>query len=155
LAIKQANLRKLEVDDIYGQPSKNTGRNSKSPKSKKRSAVFMGAQVSANVSQNASPARNLGLHKFELTEDTFNTKADVNDLNAMNDVKANKVDTEAAMRCVDILHKQLSHLIVLFVEAMKTLIHQQKESETEKQTRRMYVMQQSVKVMQWINLFEP
>lgn len=59
------------------------------------------------------------------------------------------------MRCVDIQHKQLCHLIVLFVEAIKTLIRTQKESDSENQTKRMYVLNQSVKVMQWINLFDP
>ena len=82
-------------------------------------------------------------------------KADLSDLRDLTDLKANKKDTEALMRCVDIQHKQLCHLIVLFVEAIKTLIRTQKESESENQTKRMYVLNQSVKVMKWINLFDP
>jgi len=47
-------------------------------------------------------------------------KADMTDLKHVMDIKANKVDTENNMRCIDILHKQIEHVIVLLVEFLKT-----------------------------------
>lgn len=51
-------------------------------------------------------------------------KANLSDLQTLNDLKTNKVDTEQTMICVDILHKQITHLIVLLIEAMKTIVFQ-------------------------------
>ena len=55
-------------------------------------------------------------------------KVDIKQLNALNDVKTNKVDTEQLMRCVDIMHKQITHIMVLIIELGKTIVTQQKES---------------------------
>ena len=35
----------------------------------------------------------------------LNLKADLSDLKNLNDIKANKIDTEQTMICVDIMHK--------------------------------------------------
>ena len=58
-------------------------------------------------------------------------KVDVNELKALNDIKSNKVDTEQTMRCVDILHKQLTHVMVLIIELVKTNVMSQKESQVK------------------------
>jgi len=47
------------------------------------------------------------------------------------------------------------HIIVLLVEAMKTLVSQQKESSTSKQNKRMYILQQGMSVLNWVSNFEP
>jgi hypothetical protein len=47
------------------------------------------------------------------------------------------------------------HIIVLLVEAMKTLVSQQKESSTSKQNKRMYILQQGMSVLHWVSNFEP
>jgi len=49
-------------------------------------------------------------------------KANLSDLQTLNDLKSNKIDTEQTMICVDILHKQITHLIVLLIETMKTIV---------------------------------
>ena len=70
-------------------------------------------------------------------------KADRKDLIALNEIKSNKHDVEQLMRCIDIQHKQISHLVVLFYEVQKTLISQKKESDVSIQNKRMYIFQQS------------
>jgi hypothetical protein len=82
-------------------------------------------------------------------------KADIKDLALLNDMKTNKVDTEQIMRCVDIQHYQIQNLVILFVECLKTLIKEHKESKVNRQTRRMLVLSNSMKVMSWINEFNP
>jgi hypothetical protein len=88
----------------------------------------------------------------ELEEDeAMRQKADIKDVMALNDIKSNKFDTEILMRCVDIQHKQISHVCVLLNECMKTLIKQHKESKMSIQQKRMYILQQSQKVMLWVS----
>jgi len=58
-------------------------------------------------------------------------KADKADLNHLLDIKSNKVDTESNMRSIDIIHKQVTHIIVLLVEFLKTNITSAKESEVK------------------------
>ena len=47
-------------------------------------------------------------------------KANMSDLKHLMDIKSNKVDTEQNMRSIDILHKQVTHIIVLLIELLKT-----------------------------------
>ena len=50
-------------------------------------------------------------------------KANMSDLKHLMDVKSNKYDTEQNMRSIDILHKQVTHVIVLLIELLKTSIN--------------------------------
>jgi hypothetical protein len=59
------------------------------------------------------------------------------------------------MRCVDILHKQVTHIIVLLIEHMKTGLTQQKESQVSIQKKRMFILQSAMKVVSWVNEFNP
>ena len=59
----------------------------------------------------------------------LNKKADFRDLQYLMDLKSNKEDTEQIMRCVDIQHRQISNFVTLFVECLKTLIKEHKESK--------------------------
>lgn len=53
----------------------------------------------------------------------------LNDLKALHDMKTNKFDTEVIMRGVDIQHKQINLIAILFADALKTLIKDHKESK--------------------------
>ena len=44
------------------------------------------------------------------------------------DIKSNKVDTEATMNALEVIHKQISTVSVLFVEMLKTFINNSKDS---------------------------
>ena len=46
-------------------------------------------------------------------------KADKSDLHTLENQKSNKTDTEQSMKCADIMHKQITHIIVLFIEIIK------------------------------------
>lgn len=61
-------------------------------------------------------------------------------------MKSNKIDVENNMRAVDILHKQLTHVVVLMIELIKTSMTNQMESETSRQSKRMFVLSQAIKV---------
>lgn len=74
---------------------------------------------------------------------------------ALNDIKTNKVDTEQAMRGIDILHMHIKHILVLFIELGKTIVNQQKESQVSIQGKRLFVLEQSQRVQNWVNTFEP
>ena len=44
---------------------------------------------------------------------------------------------------------------MLFVEALKTLVNSAKEPKAAIQNKRMYILQQSTKVLNWLSNFEP
>jgi hypothetical protein len=47
------------------------------------------------------------------------SKVDKIDLDRVVEMKSNRSDTEQAIRAIDVIHKQVSHIIVLFIEMMK------------------------------------
>ena len=71
-------------------------------------------------------------------QEAWKQKADKKDLIALGEIKSNKFDTEQLTRWIDIQHKQISHLVVLFYEVLKTLITQKKESDISIHNKRMY-----------------
>ena len=66
--------------------------------------------------------------KSEEFQDLLSKKADLSQIKTILDIKTNKIDTEATMRSIDIMHKQITHMIVLLIEHVKTSLTQQKES---------------------------
>ena len=70
-------------------------------------------------------------------------------------MKTNKVDTEQAMRGIDILHMHIKHILVLMIELGKTIVNQAKESQVSIQGKRLFVLEQSQRVQNWVNTFEP
>ena len=70
--------------------------------------------------KSSSVAPALNARNPDEIQNMIKNKADLSDLQHMMDVKSNKIDTENNMRCVDILHRQIEHVIVLMVELIKT-----------------------------------
>jgi hypothetical protein len=58
-------------------------------------------------------------------------KADKNELVELNSLKSNKIDTEIALRWIDIMHKQLKHMLVLIIEKMRLEIDKKQHQESE------------------------
>jgi len=83
------------------------------------------------------------------------SKADNREIQKLQDIKTNKEDTEMSMRNIDILHKQVTHIIVLLTELVKTNLQQKKESFASIQQRQMYILWQCMNVVNWVNLFNP
>ena len=82
-------------------------------------------------------------------------KADLSHLAHLMDIKSNKVDTETNMRSIDILHKQITHIIVLLIEFLKTNVSNQKESHVVIQNKRMFILQNAMRVIHWVDKFDP
>jgi len=85
----------------------------------------------------------------------LNTKASQDNLDVLAHSKANKNDLEEHMKTIDIIHRQLVHLNVLFVELIKQGIEVKNESKTERQQRAKFLLQQAISVLDWINEFDP
>jgi hypothetical protein len=62
--------------------------------------------------------------KSEEFQDLLSKKADLSQIKTILDIKTNKIDTEATMRSIDIMHKQITHMIVLLIEHVKTSLTQ-------------------------------
>lgn len=63
--------------------------------------------------------------ELKVQEEFLKQKADLKDLKKLAEIKSNKFDTEFLMQCMDLTHKQLTHLTCLLIETMKTLVEDQ------------------------------
>ena len=86
-------------------------------------------------------------------------KVDKVELEAVINMKSNKHDTDIAMKGIDILHKQVTHLVVLVVELVKLVMNQLSLISDSEKTRHhkslMYLLQQGVNVCRWVSEFDP
>lgn len=115
-----AMAEQLELDRKAAAANKALNKN-------KASRRTLGASPSRYKTTNKSAARPAAIN-----DDLLMQKADVKDLVALGELKSNKFDTNFLMKCVDIQHKQITHVVVLLVEAVKTMLSQSKESMTSK-----------------------
>jgi hypothetical protein len=83
----------------------------------KASKRALGASPSRYKTTNKSATRPVAMN-----DDLLMQKADMKDLLALSEIKSNKFDTNFLMKCVDIQHKQITHIVVLLVEAVKTML---------------------------------
>lgn len=87
------------------------------------------------------------------------TKVEKSELEAVIDMKSNKADTDMALKGLDIIHKQITHMIVLVIEMIKLSMTQMSLATDSDKTRHhkalMYTLQQAVNVCRWINDFDP
>ena len=49
----------------------------------------------------------------------LNSKANQRDIDLIKEMKTNKYDSDMQMKCVDIMHKQVTHMAVLLIEIIK------------------------------------
>lgn len=86
-------------------------------------------------------------------------KVDKVELEAVINMKSNKHDTDIAMKGIDILHKQVTHLVVLVVELVKLVMNQLSLISDSEKTKHhkslMYLLQQGVNVCRWVSEFDP
>ena len=61
-------------------------------------------------------------------------------MDLIKEMKTNKYDSDMQMKCVDIMHKQVTHMAVLLIEIIKQGIIQKTENETSKQQRQKFLL---------------
>lgn len=86
---------------------------------------------------------------------TLQKKADKEDILQLFRQKTNKSDSDMQIKAIAILHKQLVHAFVLLIEFGKLTLTSTKETEMSKQSRRNYLLEQSIHVLQWAQEFDP
>jgi len=64
--------------------------------------------------------------------DMLNSRASQEDLNQVKFDKTNKDDTDMVMKCIDIMHKQMTQVATIILELIKQGIVTKFENETEK-----------------------
>ena len=83
------------------------------------------------------------------------SKADRSELERVGQTKANKVDVEANMKAVDILHRHTSHLSTLVMEVVKAGMRGAGDSEQSRENQKAFLLRQARSVRQWISRFNP
>lgn len=88
--------------------------------------------------------KNLVANKIEKTE-----------FDAQMSMKSNKIDMETNMKAVDILHKQLQHLIVVFLEELRIAVNNTNETWKTQTNKRTILLQQTLSIARWAKKFNP
>lgn len=109
----------------------------------RRAATQLKTQLTANFSSGGGQAgpsisntgSGIGLDNNELRR-LLISKVDKIDLDRVIEMKSNRTDTEQAIRAIEVLHKQVSHIIVLLIEMMK-ISTQSSQSPIENQKTKM------------------
>jgi len=73
----------------------------------------------------------------------------------LRDEKTNKTDTDLQMKGVDILHKQILQLSTIVLEIIKFNVTTKLETETERQQKFKFLLQQEAHLVDWIAGFDP
>ncbi len=126
-----------------------------------QSAVRKSAAAAKAQTQNAGGLFNLGTGigtEGELKK-ILMQKVDKQEVEALIDLKSNKHDTDQTMKAMDIIHKQITHMIVLMIEivkgSMNALSIANDSDKTKHHKNLMYLLSQTVNVCRWINEFDP
>ncbi|CDW75242.1 UNKNOWN [Stylonychia lemnae] len=115
-----------------------------------------GSNSNASIANLSNIGSGVGLDAMELKK-LLIQKVDQNELDKVMLMKSNKADMEQAFKSIDIIHKQVCHQIVLFIELVKTCIeqHGHQENKKTKEQRKIFILQQAISVCRWINTFNP
>lgn len=70
------------------------------------------------------------------------SRASQEELNQVKFEKTNKTDTDIVMKNIDIMHKQIVQISAIMLELMKQGITTKLETETEKQQKLKFLLQQ-------------
>lgn len=82
-------------------------------------------------------------------------KADKFQVIDLYDLKSNKADTETNMKAIDIIHKQIRHLIIMLMENFRVQVDTQHSNPQTRINRMNVVLQQSLLLAKWITKFNP
>ena len=82
-------------------------------------------------------------------------KADKYLVSELSDAKANKIDTENNMKAIDIIHKQIRHLVIMLMENFRVQVDTDNATKHTKLNRMNNVLQQSLLLAKWIIRFNP
>lgn len=82
-------------------------------------------------------------------------KADKFSIIELNDLKSNKIDTENNMKAIDIIHKQIRHLVIMLMENFRVQVETETSSRNARINKMNVVLQQSLLLAKWIIKFNP
>ena len=82
-------------------------------------------------------------------------KADKFIVSELSEAKANKIDTENNMKAIDIIHKQIRHLVIMLMENFRVQVDTDVATKQTKLNRMNTVLQQSLLLAKWIIKFNP
>ena len=82
-------------------------------------------------------------------------KVDKTELEQMDNNKSNKSDTQLTLKAIELLHKQVMHVVVLLIEVIKTMIPNAQENEKVREKKKLYNLQSAVSVCKWALRFDP
>ena len=104
--------------------------------------------------QNMIP-KSSGNQDTDVLKKQIDQKADKFDLNQIGNYKSNKIDTENNSKAIDIMHKQMRHLVIMMMENFRVQLETENLSTQTKINRMNVVLQQSLLLAKWVSKFDP
>ena len=104
--------------------------------------------------QNMIP-KSSGSQDTDVLKKQIDLKADKFDLNQIGNYKSNKIDTENNSKAIDIMHKQMRHLVIMMMENFRVQLETENLSTQTKINRMNVVLQQSLLLAKWVSKFDP
>ena len=104
--------------------------------------------------QNMIP-KSSGSQDTDVLKKQIDQKADKFDLNQIGNYKSNKIDTENNSKAIDIMHKQMRHLVIMMMENFRVQLETENLSTQTKINRMNVVLQQSLLLAKWVSKFDP
>lgn len=115
-----------------------------------KNSAYMKGEGAALLEQVAGGASSQQLEEIKAL---VRSKAEAQEVAALQASKANKIDTQLAMRWVEVMNRQLKQLVVLVTEMLRFEVAELFEGEQHVQHNRAFLFQQSLLVAQWVNRF--
>ena len=82
-------------------------------------------------------------------------KANAHDLQEMYELKSDKAETENNLNAIEIIHKQIKHLVMMVMESSRVLIETEYSNKQTKLNRLNNILQQSFLLTKWVMKFNP
>nr|ACK37611.1 putative reticulocyte-binding protein 2 [Kahliella matisi] len=85
----------------------------------------------------------------------LNSKANRSDLERLNEQKSNKVDTEQLLNSLGVLSRQLKHMLVLFMESIRSSLANASDTVLLKENKKKFLLRQLKALAKWVMKFDP
>lgn len=113
-------------------------------------------RLNINRGSNLSPAVSLSESLTPNLAFLLQSKANLEDVKALELSKANKTDTEQLLVGQSVLSKQIKYISVLFMESIRLTVENTQDSKMTKEHSRKFLLNQTrTLINQWIIKFDP
>lgn len=88
-------------------------------------------------------------------KETLSKKANQIDVEELYNQKTDKSDTECTQNSIEVIHKQIKHLVMMLMESCRVLMEAELSNKQTKINKLNTILQQCLILTKWISKFKP